>query len=116
MAILPIGAEVSAFVPAISSPIGTSAISGIEGIGSGSGGAGTVAGTSFGEMLTKGVENVQATQDKASDLSGKVATGELKDIHDFTTAAAKANLAVRIRRTSVCDRARAGPRSAEWIS
>ena len=103
MAILPVGAEVTRFVPGMGATPSVSNIGDIAGIGGiggigaiGDGGVGAVNGTSFSDLLTKGIQNVQATQDKASTLSGKVATGELTDIHEFTTAAAKANLAVSL--------------------
>lgn len=77
MAVLPVGAVTSAFtVPSISSAPPT--------------------GAGFGELLAKGVENVTALQDNASRLSGQIATGQLTDISEFTTAAAKASLGVSL--------------------
>ena len=101
MAILPIGADVTPFMPSLSSPPGVSSLPGIGGIGGigDSFATAPASGGGFADMLTKGIESVQATQDKASELSGKVATGELTDIHDFTTAAAKASLAVSLTST-----------------
>jgi flagellar hook-basal body complex protein FliE len=89
MAVLPVGAVTSPFAaPSVS---GTSGIGGIGGIGTGA-----AAPTGFGEMLAKGVQNVTAAQENASVLSGQMATGELTDISDFTTAAAKASLGVSL--------------------
>jgi flagellar hook-basal body complex protein FliE len=83
MAVLPVGAVTSAFSPA--------SISSVSGVG-----ATPAAGGGFGEMLTKGLEGVTSAQDTASTLSGQVATGQLTDISDFTTAAAKASLGVSL--------------------
>ena len=83
MAVLPVGAVTSAFSPA--------SISSVSAVG-----ATPAAGSGFGEMLTKGLEGVTSAQDTASTLSGQVATGQLTDISDFTTAAAKASLGVSL--------------------
>ena len=83
MAVLPVGTVTTPFVP------GVSGISGISGIGTS-----PAAAPGFGEMLTQGLEQATAAQDTASATSAKLATGELTDIHEFTTAAAKASLAV----------------------
>jgi len=85
MAVLPIGTVTTPFLPSVSS------ISSVSGIGS----TPTVA-PGFGEMLAKGIESVTASQETASTLSGQLATGELTDIHEFTTAAAKASLGVSL--------------------
>ena len=82
MAVLPVGA--------VTSPFAAPSVSGIAGTG------GTAAPTGFGEMLAKGIQSVTATQEQASTLSGQLATGELTDISDFTTAAAKASLGVSL--------------------
>jgi flagellar hook-basal body complex protein FliE len=89
MAILPIGA--------VTTPFTATSISGVGAItGTGSVGSAGAAAPSFGEMLTKGIENVTALQDNASTLSGQMATGQLQDISEFTTAAAKASLGVSL--------------------
>lgn len=78
MAVLPVGAVTSAWsAPSITSPP-------------------AAGGTSFGELMAKGVESVTGLQDRASTLSAQVATGELTDISEFTTAAAKASLGVSL--------------------
>jgi len=94
MAVLPIGTVTTPFVPATSS---ISGISGISGVSGSSGTAGTSAVTpSFGDMLARGIESVTSAQDTASTLGGQLATGELTDISEFTTAAAKASLGVSL--------------------
>lgn len=87
MAVLPVGA--------VTTPFTASSISGVSGIAS-PGSTTAASGTGFGNMLTKGIENVTAAQDQASTLSGQMATGQLTDISDFTTAAAKASLGVSL--------------------
>ncbi len=84
MAVLPIGTITTPFTP------GVSTIAPVASPGA------VATGPSFGEMLTKGIENVTAAQDTASTLSGQLATGQLTDIHEFTTAAAKASLGVSL--------------------
>jgi len=91
MAVLPIGTVTTPFVPA------SSGISGISGISGTAATTGTSAATpSFGDMLAKGIESVTSAQDTASTLGGQLATGQLTDISDFTTAAAKASLGVSL--------------------
>jgi flagellar hook-basal body complex protein FliE len=84
MAVLPVGA--------VTSPFAAPSVSSIAGVG----GSQAAAPTGFGEMLAKGIESVGAAQENASVLSGQMATGELTDISDFTTAAAKASLGVSL--------------------
>ena len=42
------------------------------------------------------LEQVQNAQNEADSLGTKVATGELKDVHEFMAASAKASLAVEM--------------------
>jgi len=46
----------------------------------------------FGQML----ESVAASSNEAAELGTQVATGELTDIHQFTAAAAKAELGMQM--------------------
>ena len=85
MAVLPVGA--------VTSPFAAPSVSGIAGVG---GASAPAAPTGFGQMLAQGIESVTAAQENASVLSGQMATGELTDISDFTTAAAKASLGVSL--------------------
>ena len=82
------------------------AVAGIGGVGatpfvpptiSGSGASGTAAaGGSKGNVFAEGLKEVQAMQDNANTTAGQLATGELTNIHDFTTAAAKAQLGIQL--------------------
>lgn len=83
MAVLPVGA--------VTSPFAAPSVGSIAGVG-----GGPAAPTGFGQMLAQGIESVTAAQENASVLSGQLATGELTDISDFTTAAAKASLGVSL--------------------
>ena len=56
----------------------------------------TRTGDGFGEMLAKGIQNIEGLQADASEKAGLLATGQLTDIHDYTTAAAKASLGVEL--------------------
>jgi flagellar hook-basal body complex protein FliE len=56
----------------------------------------TKTGDGFGEMLAKGIKNIEGLQADASEKAGLLATGQLTDIHDYTTAAAKASLGVEL--------------------
>ncbi|MEU4687271.1 flagellar hook-basal body complex protein FliE [Actinoplanes sp. NPDC023714] len=96
----------------------TSAIGGISGIGgfsgvegiSGLGGFSGVKGVSddtettapkgpnadFAGMLAQGLENVQASQQKASDLAVQVANGTLQDPAQYTMASTEAALGLQL--------------------
>jgi flagellar hook-basal body complex protein FliE len=50
----------------------------------------------FAGMLSKGLENVQATQKKSDDLAVQVADGTLKDPAQYTMAANEASLGLQL--------------------
>ena len=50
-------------------------------------------GADFASILAKGVDSLQATQAHADTLAVQAATGDLKDVHDYTIAATQAQLA-----------------------
>jgi flagellar hook-basal body complex protein FliE len=60
--------------------------------------AGTSAsgGSGFASQLGKGLEQLQAAQDKADGLAVKAATGNLSDVHDFMIASTEASLATQL--------------------
>ena len=47
-------------------------------------------------VFAKGLEAVNGMQSQADALAGQVATGSIQDIHQFTAAAAKAQLGVEL--------------------
>jgi flagellar hook-basal body complex protein FliE len=97
----------------IGSPFGSiSAVSGLDkatglgGIGD-LGGAGALTGAdkateaqgpneSFASMLSRGLESVQASQNKASDLAVQAADGTLQDPAQYTMAANEAQLGLQL--------------------
>ncbi|GID96844.1 flagellar hook-basal body complex protein FliE [Amorphoplanes digitatis] len=97
----------------MTSPIGAiSALSGLSGVG-GVGGVGGVSGidglpgasaasavtgpnTDFAGMLSKGLENVQASQNNAADLAVQVANGTLQDPAQYTMASTEAALGLQL--------------------
>ena len=50
----------------------------------------------FGEVVTKALDSVQATQDKADKLAVKATTGDLTDVHDYMIAATQAQLTTEL--------------------
>ncbi|MEV4636039.1 flagellar hook-basal body complex protein FliE [Actinoplanes sp. NPDC049548] len=88
----------------MTSPISAlGAVSGLSGVSpitgtSGTSGAGQVSGpnTDFAGMLSKGLESVQASQSKASDLAVQVANGTLQDPAQYTMASTEAALGLQL--------------------
>ena len=88
----------------MTSPISAlGAVSGLSGVSpvtgtSGASGAGQVSGpnTDFAGMLSKGLESVQASQSKASDLAVQVANGTLQDPAQYTMASTEAALGLQL--------------------
>jgi flagellar hook-basal body complex protein FliE len=58
--------------------------------------ASTGSGDSFAAMLTKGLDSVQQSQSSADSLAVQAASGDLKDVHDYTIAATQAQLATEL--------------------
>jgi flagellar hook-basal body complex protein FliE len=88
----PIGA-----LGAISGLSGVSGVSGIDGVaGAATTKAVTGPDTDFAGMLSKGLESVQASQSKASDLAVQVANGTLQDPAQYTMAATEASLGLQL--------------------
>lgn len=49
-----------------------------------------------GNLFTDALQNVQGSLDNADALAKQLATGQLTDVHVYTSAAAKAELAVQL--------------------
>jgi flagellar hook-basal body complex protein FliE len=91
-AINPIGA-----VPGFSGIAGISGMSGIgENLDLDEAAKTASPNTDFARMLSKGLESVQASQDKASDLAVQVANGTLQDPAQYTMAANEASLGLQM--------------------
>ena len=88
----------------MTSPISAlGAVSGVAGVApvtgtSAASGTGQVTGpnTDFAGMLSKGLESVQASQSKASDLAVQVANGTLQDPAQYTMASTEAALGLQL--------------------
>lgn len=53
-------------------------------------------GAGFGDMLSKGIENLQGLHDDADALAVQAATGDLTDVHDYMIASTQASLATEL--------------------
>jgi flagellar hook-basal body complex protein FliE len=51
---------------------------------------------SFGNMISKGLDNLQQTQATADDLATQAATGDLTDLHDYMIASTQASLTTEL--------------------
>ena len=73
-------------------------VTGISGIGATGGTQATGGATGAGGKLdfASGLQAVDKAMQQADALGQQVATGQLKDVHQFTAAAAKANLAMEL--------------------
>ncbi|MEU8229704.1 flagellar hook-basal body complex protein FliE [Actinoplanes sp. NPDC048967] len=82
---------------AVSGLSGIGAVSGVDGVaGAGPTKAVTGPNTDFAGMLSKGLESVQASQTKASDLAVQVANGTLQDPAQYTMASTEAALGLQL--------------------
>ncbi len=52
--------------------------------------------TSFKDMLKRYIDDVNAMQQNANDSISKLATGEIKDVHQVMTAAAEAEISFKM--------------------
>ncbi|MDT0200804.1 flagellar hook-basal body complex protein FliE [Nocardioides sp. AE5] len=52
--------------------------------------------SSFSDMVIDGIERLEGVQDKADGLAVQAATGNLENIHDYTIAAAEAQVATQL--------------------
>ena len=50
----------------------------------------------FGDMLTHGIDHLEAVQDKSDSLAVQAATGDLQNIHDYTLAATEASVTAQL--------------------
>ena len=70
-------------VRAVTAPTATPGVAGAAGAGGGN-------------LFTNALQNVQGSLDNADALAQQLATGELTDVHLYTAAASKAELAVQL--------------------
>jgi flagellar hook-basal body complex protein FliE len=88
-------------ISAISGFSAVSPVNALSGVASTAAASGTDAtsstsGTDFAGILSKGLESVQASQTKASDLAVQVADGTLADPAQYTMAATEASLGLQL--------------------
>ncbi|MFB9358665.1 flagellar hook-basal body complex protein FliE [Actinoplanes nipponensis] len=82
---------------AVSGLSGVGAVGGVDGVaGAGATKAVTGPNTDFAGLLSKGLESVQASQSKASDLAVQVANGTLQDPAQYTMASTEAALGLQL--------------------
>ena len=86
------GIEAIGFQPTVAPTLSTSDVGGTLH----KSGASATAGTSFGDMLTDGLDRLEGVQDKADKLAVQAATGDLDDIHDYTVAATEASVTAQL--------------------
>jgi flagellar hook-basal body complex protein FliE len=79
--------EALGFTPSVAPvlPAGTEAVNGPS-----------KASAAFGDMLTHGIDNLEAVQDKSDSLAVQAATGDLQNIHDYTLAATEASVTAQL--------------------
>ncbi len=53
-------------------------------------------GPAFGQLLTNGIEGLEAMHDRTDTLSVQAATGDLGAIHDYTIAASETSVATQL--------------------
>ena len=53
-------------------------------------------GTEFADMLATSMDNLDAVQDRADQLSVQAATGDLEALHDYTIAATEASVTTQL--------------------
>jgi len=82
--ISPVGAVAPSFVPM---PVSVDA---------GAGASSGASGADFASQLGKGLDNLQALQNKADDLAVQAATGSLSDVHDYMIASTEASMATQL--------------------
>ncbi|ACV09666.1 flagellar hook-basal body complex protein FliE [Jonesia denitrificans] len=59
-------------------------------------GGGTVSDSTFGQMLTNSIDNLQGLQEKSQGLAVQAVTGDLDDIHDYTIASTEAKVTLEL--------------------
>lgn len=53
-------------------------------------------GMSFGDVITRAIDNLNSAHAKADDLAVQAATGDLNAVHDYTIAATEAQLLTQL--------------------
>ncbi|SOD71340.1 flagellar hook-basal body complex protein FliE [Jatrophihabitans sp. GAS493] len=98
MTIPAIGA-ISAALPSTTSVADLSGLTGTASAAPATTGTSAASGTSFGDMLSNGLNSVQAAQSNADNLAVQAATGQLTNVADYTIAATQASLMTSLAST-----------------
>ena len=53
-------------------------------------------GQAFGDLVLDGLDRLEAVQDRSDQLAVQAATGDLRDIHDYTLAATEASVTTQL--------------------
>jgi flagellar hook-basal body complex protein FliE len=93
MSIPAIGA--AGFTPMVAPTLPSTSVNGVD-AASQAGAASGAAGADFGNLLSKGLENLQGLHQQADTLAVKAATGDLTAIHDYTITATEASVATQL--------------------
>ena len=93
MSIPAIGA--AGFTPMVPPTLPASSVDAV-GAASQAGAVGASSGADFGNLLSKGLENLQGLHQQADTLAVKAATGDLTAIHDYTITATEASVATQL--------------------
>jgi flagellar hook-basal body complex protein FliE len=93
MSIPAIGA--AGFTPMVTPTLPSSSVNSVN-AASQAGASSGAAGADFGNLLSKGLENLQGLHQQADTLAVKAATGDLTAIHDYTITATEASVATQL--------------------
>ncbi|GAB2873615.1 flagellar hook-basal body complex protein FliE [Nocardioides pacificus] len=92
------GIEAIGFTPYVPPQVATTdRLDGLASSGGVSGPSGTPqVNQAFGDLLLDGIERLESVQDRSDALAVKAATGDLDNIHDYTTAATEAKVTTQL--------------------
>ena len=92
------GIEAVGFTPYVPPQLATSPLGSVSGAAATTGtqAAGSAHGADFGNMVLDGIDRLESVQDKSDKLAVQAATGDLKNIHDYTIAATEASVTAQL--------------------
>jgi flagellar hook-basal body complex protein FliE len=93
MSIPAVGA--AGFIPTVPQTLPTTGVQATDPTSATNGVAGTQ-GADFGQLLSKGIENLQGLHNRTDQLAVQAATGDLNAIHDYTITATEASVATQL--------------------
>ncbi len=86
------------FTPTVPQTLPAAGISGLQGTDptAAATGASAAGGADFGQILSRGIENLQGLHERTDQLAVQAATGDLNAIHDYTITATEASVATQL--------------------